>query len=176
MDCDVLGVEANSDLGEVEGALGEEEMKQLETQLRCVFDACDTSGCGLISLRQLANVSRSHVNGATQVEQILDIFDLGEDKAEDDQLNFSQFHSKVLAFLNSGGDDEKVVHHGMKERRKSLSNTSSSSNMLGERRSSFSNISSSNMRSSFSNISGHSPPSSTLSPPPAVQGVFNENL
>ena len=36
-------------------------------QLRCVFDACDTTGSGLISLRQLANVSRSHVNGATQV-------------------------------------------------------------------------------------------------------------
>ena len=85
-------------------------------QLRCVFDACDTTGSGLISLRQLANVSRSHVNGATQVlanskfllqteraqidalaqvEQILDIFDIGEDRAEDDQLDFSQFHSKV---------------------------------------------------------------------------------
>ena len=36
-------------------------------QLRCVFDACDTTGSGLISLRQLANISRSHVNGATQV-------------------------------------------------------------------------------------------------------------
>ena len=30
-----------------------------------------------------------------QVEQILDIFDIGEDRAEDDQLDFSQFHSKV---------------------------------------------------------------------------------
>ena len=40
-------------------------------QLRCVFDACDTTGSGLISLRQLANVSRSHVNGATQVLAIL---------------------------------------------------------------------------------------------------------
>ena len=71
----------------------------------------------MISLRQLANVSRSHVNGATQVlanskfdfavkaeepqlmlaqvEQILDIFDIGDDRAEDDQLDFSQFHSKV---------------------------------------------------------------------------------
>jgi len=141
----------------------------------------------LISLRQLANVSRSHVSRATQVEQILDIFDLGEDRAEDDQLNFSQFHSKVLAFLNSGGDDEKVVPHGdnsMKERRKSVSNgwldgNSSSGLNFGQRRrrSSFGNISSSNMRkSSFSNTSGYSPPLSTLSPPPAVQGVFNENL
>ena len=40
-------------------------------QLQCVFDACDTTGSGLISLRQLANVSRSHVNGATQVLAIL---------------------------------------------------------------------------------------------------------
>merc|ERR1719365_462479 len=104
-------------------------MKQLKTQLRCVFDACDTAGSGLISLRQLANISRSHVNGATQLEQILDIFDVGEDRAEDDQLKFSQFHSKVLAFLPSGGDEEKVVHNGsnsMKERRKSVSNSSSS--------------------------------------------------
>merc|ERR1719305_1248955 len=86
------------------------------------------------------------------------------------------------------GDDEKVVHCGnnsMKERRKSVSNSScgpnSSNSNLGQRRKSLTtNSSSSNMmgerRSSLSNISGHSPPSSTLSPPPAVQGVFNENL
>jgi len=187
MNCGVLGVGANNDPGEVPGELGEKEMKQLETQLQCVFDACDTTGSGLISLRQLANVSRSHVNGATQVEQILDIFDIGEDRAEDDQLDFSQFHSKVLAFLNSSGEDEKMVRHGnnsMKERRKSLSNSgsgpNSSNSNFGQRRKSLTNSSSSNMmgerRSSFSNISGHSPPSSTLSPPPAVQGVFNENL
>jgi len=189
MNCGVLGVGANNDPGEVPGELGEKEMKQLETQLQCVFDACDTTGSGLISLRQLANVSRSHVNGATQVEQILDIFDIGEDRAEDDQLDFSQFHSKVLAFLDSGGDDEKVVqvhcgNNSMKERRKSVSNSSSGPNSsnsnFGQRRKSLTNSSSSNMmgerRSSLSNISGHSPPSSTLSPPPAVQGVFNENL
>ena len=143
----------------------------------------------------------------SQVEQILDIFDVGEDRAENDQLNFSQFHSKVccrnyflwvwktkyflmclqvLAFLTSGGDEEKVVHYGsnsMKERRKSVSNSSSSApnssnSNFGQRRKSLSNSSSSNItgsnmmgerRSSFSNISGHSPPSTTLSPPPAVQ-------
>ena len=81
-------------------------------QLRCVFDACDTSGTGYISLRQLANISRSHVSGASQVrtrfcyplcrfdfpwqvEQILDIFDAGEDGSRDDQLDFGQFHCKV---------------------------------------------------------------------------------
>merc|ERR1719264_819746 len=124
-------------------------------QLRCVFDACDTTGSGLISLRQLANVSRSHVNGATQAEQILDIFDIGEDRAEDDQLDFSQFHSKVLAFLNSGGDDEKVVHCGnnsMKERRKSVSNSSSGPNSsnsnFGQRRKSLTTNSSSGPNSS----------------------------
>ena len=31
----------------------------------------------------------------SQVEQILDIFDVGEDRDEDDEINFSQFHSKV---------------------------------------------------------------------------------
>ena len=36
MDCDVVGVGANNDLGEVEGVLGEEEMKQLKTQVRLI--------------------------------------------------------------------------------------------------------------------------------------------
>ena len=153
-----------------------------------------------------------------KVEQILDIFDFGEHKPEDDQINFNQFHSKVrcirlhtcllrtlnmcspvpasihiyycvnqseqtcpfskvLAFLNSGVDEERAVHVGssMKERRKSISNSSTtpnSSSNMGERRSSMSNIL--ERRSSFSNTSsGHSPPSSNmLSPPPAVQVCF----
>ena len=85
--------------------------------------------------------------------------------------------SKVLAFLNSGVDEERAVHVGssMKERRKSISNSSTapnSSSNMGERRSSMSNIL--ERRSSFSNTSsGHSPPSSNmLSPPPAVQVCF----
>ena len=36
MDCDVVGVGANNDLGEVQGVLGEEEMKQLKTQVRLI--------------------------------------------------------------------------------------------------------------------------------------------
>ena len=36
MNCGVLGVGANNDPGEVPGELGEKEMKQLETQVRCV--------------------------------------------------------------------------------------------------------------------------------------------
>ena len=36
MDCDVLGVGSNNDLGEVQGVLGEEEMKQLKTQVRWI--------------------------------------------------------------------------------------------------------------------------------------------
>ena len=37
MDCEVLGVGANNDLGEDQGVLGEEEMKQLKTQVRLLF-------------------------------------------------------------------------------------------------------------------------------------------
>ena len=36
MDCDVLGVGANNDLGEDQGVLGEEEMNQLKTQVRWI--------------------------------------------------------------------------------------------------------------------------------------------
>merc|ERR1719242_2448863 len=100
MSCDVGGVGMQENIETAHGALGEKELQQLETQLRCVFDACDTTGSGFISLRQLANISRSHVSGAGQVEQILDIFDAGEDGSRDDQLDFWQFHSKVLAFLD----------------------------------------------------------------------------
>ena len=97
---------------------------------------------------------------------------------------FKYLSPQVLAFLNSSGEDEKMVRHGnnsMKERRKSLSNSgsgpNSSNSNFGQRRKSLTNSSSSNMmgerRSSFSNISGHSPPSSTLSPPPAVQVLLD---
>ena len=36
MDCDVIGVGVNNDLGEVQGVLGEEEMKELKTQVRFI--------------------------------------------------------------------------------------------------------------------------------------------
>jgi len=67
-------------------------------QLRVVFDACDTEGQGLISLRELGNISRSHVGGG-QVEQILDILDPGEEIQ--DKIDFDQFYQKFVDFMNS---------------------------------------------------------------------------
>ena len=66
-------------------------------QLRCVFDACDTTGSGLISLRQLANVSRSHVNGATQV-LANSKFDFAA-KAEEPQLKYLHRWSRSWTYL-----------------------------------------------------------------------------
>ena len=40
----------------------------------------------------------------SQVEQILDIFDVGEDRDDNDQINFSQFHSKVCC----NNEEEKI--------------------------------------------------------------------
>lgn len=68
-------------------------------QLRVVFDACDTEGSGLISLRELGNISRSHV-GTSQVEEILAILDPGEQTQ--DKINFDQFYKKFVEFLERG--------------------------------------------------------------------------
>eukprot|EP00092_Neocalanus_flemingeri_P025669 GFUD01027830.1.p1 GENE.GFUD01027830.1~~GFUD01027830.1.p1 ORF type:complete len:556 (+),score=215.44 GFUD01027830.1:174-1841(+) len=75
------------------------EGQKLIEQLRVVFDACDTEGLGLISLRELGNISRSHV-GRGQVDQILDILDPGEETQ--DTIDFDQFHQKFVEFMNSG--------------------------------------------------------------------------
>jgi len=92
----------------VEGRQGQE----LIEQLRVVFDACDTDGKGLISLRELANISRSHV-GRGQVDQILDILDPGEETH--DKIDFDQFYQKFVEFMNSGdkvdGVNMRVIEH-----------------------------------------------------------------
>lgn len=88
---------------------------QLREQLRHVFDACDTAGEGEIRLRDLANLSRTHVTGASQVEQILDIFDGGAGE-EEDRIDFDAFHSRVVAFLMEG--EERVGEMEVQGRRR----------------------------------------------------------
>merc|ERR1712012_476727 len=112
----------------------------------------------------MGNISRSHVSGASQVEQILDIFDAGEDGSRDDQLDFGQFHSKVLAFLdgvegkgaesqtglschNSSSSLDQRRNSLDQGRRKSLSNSSNS--IMGRN---FEEMRSSGGRSSMSNL------------------------
>jgi len=80
--------------------------KELMEKLRVVFDACDTEGHGLISLRELANISRSHV-GRGQVDQILDILDPGEETQ--DKINFEQFYQKFVQFMNNGDKVEEEL-------------------------------------------------------------------
>jgi len=82
----------------LEGQQGNE----LIEQLRVVFDACDTEGHGLISLRELADISRSHVERG-QIEQILEILVPGEETQ--DMIDFDQFYQKFVEYMNSG---EKV--------------------------------------------------------------------
>ena len=80
--------------------------------MRVVFDACNTDGKGVISLRELANISRSHV-GRGQVDQILDILDPGEETH--DKIDFDQFYQKFVEFMNSGdkvdGVNMRVIEH-----------------------------------------------------------------
>eukprot|EP00091_Calanus_sinicus_P005255 TRINITY_DN15682_c0_g1_i1.p1 TRINITY_DN15682_c0_g1~~TRINITY_DN15682_c0_g1_i1.p1 ORF type:complete len:355 (-),score=77.30 TRINITY_DN15682_c0_g1_i1:9-1073(-) len=85
------------------------EGQQLIEQLRVVFDACDTEGSGLISLRELGNISRSHV-GTSQVEEILAILDPGEQTQ--DRINFDQFYQKFVEFLERG---DKISEDNMRE-------------------------------------------------------------
>lgn len=53
----------------------------------------------MISLRELGNISRSHV-GTGQVEEILAILDPGEQTQ--DRINFDQFYQKFVEFLERG--------------------------------------------------------------------------
>lgn len=69
----------------------------------------------MIRLQDLANLSRSHVAGAGQVEQILDIFDGGAEGAED-RIDFEAFHSRVVAFLMEG--EERVGEMEVQSRRR----------------------------------------------------------
>ena len=73
-------------------------------QLRVVFDACDREGDGVISLKELANISQSHV-GSGHVEQILQIFDSGEETQ--DRIDFDQFYRKFVEFMSSSEKGDK---------------------------------------------------------------------
>ena len=53
----------------------------------------------MISLRELGNISRSHV-GTSQVDEILAILDPGEQTH--DRINFNQFYQKFVEFLERG--------------------------------------------------------------------------
>jgi len=85
-----------------------EEEDQLREQLRVVFDACDTEGEGVISIKELGNISQSHV-GSGQVEQILQIFNSGEETQ--DKIDFDQFSQKFVEFMSSSekGDNSNML-------------------------------------------------------------------
>jgi len=85
-----------------------EEEDQLREQLRVVFDACDTEGEGVISIKELGNISQSHV-GSGQVEQILQIFNSGEETQ--DKIDFDQFYQKFVDFMSSSekGDNSNML-------------------------------------------------------------------
>jgi len=85
-----------------------EEEDQLREQLRVVFDACDTEGSGVISLKELGNISQSHV-GSGHVEQILQIFDSGEETQ--DRIDFDRFYQKFVEFMSSSekGDNSNML-------------------------------------------------------------------
>jgi len=86
----------------------QEEEDQLREQLRVVFDACDTEGDGVISLKELGNISQSHV-GSGHVEQILQIFDSGEETQ--DKIDFDHFYQKFVEFMSSSekGDNSNML-------------------------------------------------------------------
>jgi len=85
-----------------------EEEDQLREQLRVVFDACDTEGEGVISIKELGNISQSHV-GSGQVEQILQIFNSGEETQ--DKIDFDQFYQKFVDFMSGSekGDNSNML-------------------------------------------------------------------
>eukprot|EP00088_Acartia_fossae_P052544 TRINITY_DN5939_c0_g1_i6.p1 TRINITY_DN5939_c0_g1~~TRINITY_DN5939_c0_g1_i6.p1 ORF type:complete len:591 (-),score=131.31 TRINITY_DN5939_c0_g1_i6:781-2553(-) len=70
-----------------------------------VFQACDPDENGFISLKNLANISRSHVASAGDVDAILHIFD----NSKQDSLNFSQFCDYIHNFMNQNKDKENVT-------------------------------------------------------------------
>jgi len=88
--------------------------KHLLEQLRDVFDACDTDGQGFISLKELANISRSHVTRG-HVDQILEIFDPGD--VEKDQIDFDEFYLKYVEYMSNGvriDNDNGVFNENLK--------------------------------------------------------------
>lgn len=88
--------------------------KHLLEQLRDVFDACDTDGQGFISLKELANISKSHVSRG-HVDQILEIFDPGD--VEKDQIDFDEFYLKYVEYMRNGvriDNDNGVFNENLK--------------------------------------------------------------
>jgi len=88
----------------------------LVEQLRVVFNACDSDVDGKISLSELANMSRNHVDGDdhnNQVEQILEILNIGDDGEAGgeagDRIDFQQFCQKMMKVMavNSQDNDDK---------------------------------------------------------------------
>ena len=58
----------------------------------------------MISLEELANISRSHVSRG-QVDQILEILGPG-DKGQD-KIDFEQFYQKFVQFMNNGVEEKE---------------------------------------------------------------------
>ena len=51
----------------------------------------------------MANISRSHVTGSNQVEQILEIFDIGAET--NDKIDFNTFYTRVVEFMGRQEED-----------------------------------------------------------------------
>jgi len=67
-------------------------------ELRMVFDACDMDNQGLISLTELANLSKSHLGGA-QLEELLQILNTSE--PEPARIDFPQFCQQMINLMNN---------------------------------------------------------------------------
>jgi len=68
-----------------------------------VFQACEPDEDGFISLKNLANISRSHVE-SNDVDRVLQIFD----DAKKDRVNFDEFCEHISSFLDQNKDKENV--------------------------------------------------------------------
>jgi len=68
-----------------------------------VFQACEPDEYGFISLKNLANISRSHVE-SNDVDRILQIFD----NANKDRVNLEEFCEHISSFLDQNKDKENM--------------------------------------------------------------------
>ena len=130
-------------------------------QLRVVFDACDCDEEGRISLSELANLSRSHTDN--QVDQILEIFNIGDGNQDGDRINFEEFCQRMISFMNNPGSiKEKVTDPGSEDEEDSEDDFEEPLGDLNDFRNRI------NSRTSTSNMN--------FSPTVSDQGAFNENL
>ena len=130
-------------------------------QLRVVFDACDCDEEGRISLSELANLSRSHTDN--QVDQILEIFNIGDGNQDGDRINFEEFCQRMISFMNNPGSiKEKVTDPGSEDEEDSENDFEEPLGDLNNFRNRI------NSRTSTSNMN--------FSPTVSDQGAFNENL